>query len=245
MPKVVSKEELQQRFNDHRLMSMNQLEELFPEHKIDEFQFRFLKKGYRNVTVFDIESINFDARLGFVICWYAKRWDVLTGKTEMVYDRLEVDDMKKGYKSKNFDFDYRILGTLMQELQQADIVAGHYNSKFDLPYVTMRNNLTGQPENNPKYNDFKVMDTWRIMKMKHNAYNSGGNSLRNAGYIINGHDDKTSVDLSIWKTMYYVSHPKWKPYRKYICEHCELDVIQNYDVFLDLANRVPIGGSSV
>jgi hypothetical protein len=245
MPKKVDRQELQQRFDNHRLMSMVQLEELFPNKKIDEFQFNFLKKGYRHVTTFDIEAINFDARLGFVICWYAKRWDVLTGKTKMIHDELNPSDMKKGYKSKSFDFDKRILVSLMTELKSADIVTGHYISKYDIPYVTARNDLVGQSEINPEYNDFKLMDTWRIMKQKYNAYNSGGNSLRNAGFIINGHDDKTSVDLSIWKTMYYVSHPDWKKCLKYITSHCKIDVEQNYKIFQKLSKRVPIGGASV
>ena len=83
------------------------------------------------------------------------------------------------------------------------------------------------------------------VKNKYNLYNSGGNSLRNAGKIVAGYDDKTSVDLFIWKNIYYKDHPKWKSSMKYICDHCEIDVYQNFDVFIKEMKRIPVGGTSV
>lgn len=182
--------------------------------------------------------------MGYVICWYALRWDILTGERELIYDRLEYDDMEQGYATKNFDFDKRILQTLAEELQKADVVVGHYISKFDIPYICQRCHLTGQDDLVPQYNDFRIIDTWKVTKNKYNMYNSGGNNLRNAGRVIAGYDDKTSVDLFIWKTMYYNSHPKWKKHRKYICDHCEIDVYQNFDLFWKLMQRIPAGGAS-
>ena len=246
MPKKITKEQLQQRFDSKFKMSRVQLEELFPEYNISEDQMRFLEKGIRNILVFDIEATGFDARMGFIICWWGLKVDILTGKTEMVYDNVEKEDMQYGYKTKNFDFDKRILSTLSNELRSADMVTGHYITKYDLPFFEARCYLTRQEELVPEYMEkIFVFDTWRATKQKLNLYNSGGNSLRNAGYVVAGYDGKTSVDLNIWKTMFYASHPKWNKYRKYINEHCEIDVYQNYDVFKKLIKRMPIGGGRI
>lgn len=237
--------EIKEYFQNHKKLHEFEVDKLFKVENLSKEQYRWLCKGYRNVLVFDIESINFDARMGFMICWYALRWDMVTNKTQMIYDRLEPDDMKKEYKNKSFDFDKRILGTLSEEIRRNDIVAGHYISKFDLPFFSARCHLTKQDELVPDYNDCKIIDTWRITKQKYNLYNSGGNSLRNTGFVIAGHDNKTSVDLNIWKTMYYESHPDWKQCRKYICDHCEIDVNQNFDVLKKEIKRIPVGGGSI
>jgi hypothetical protein len=91
--------------------------------------------------------------MGFLICWYGYKWDILTGETEIVYDHLEPSDMKGSYSEQNHDFDKRILGTLAEEISKCDILAGHYISKFDIPYYTMRCHLTKQDDLVPEYND--------------------------------------------------------------------------------------------
>ena len=238
-------QQIQQRYDNHQKLHEFEVDKLFKVKNLDKEQYRWLCKGYRNFSVFDIEAQLFDARMGYVICWYVYKWDILTNKTEITYDYLRPEDMMRGYKTKNFDFDIRILQTLTEELSKADIVVGHYISKFDLPYVTARCHLTKQDNLVPDYNDFRIIDTWRVTKNKYNLYNSGGNSLRNGGKVIVGHDDKTSVDLFIWKNIYYKDHPKWKKSMKYICDHCEIDVIQNFELFLKEMKRIPVGGSSV
>ena len=149
----ISVAEIQERFNKHQKLHEFEVDTLFDVENLSDEQYRWLCKGYRHFTVFDIEAQLFDARMGYVICWYALRWDILTGKKEMIYDCLRPEDMKKGYKTKNFDFDIRILGTLADELSRADVVVGHYITKFDLPYVTSRCHLTKQDDLIPNYND--------------------------------------------------------------------------------------------
>ena len=127
----LNKDQIQERFDNHNKLHEFEVDYLFDVKKLNKEQYRWLMKGYRYFTIFDIESINFNARMGFVICWYALRWDILTDEKEMIYDSLQPSDMNKGYKTKNFDFDIRILQTLAAELSQADVVAGHYISKFD------------------------------------------------------------------------------------------------------------------
>jgi len=236
---------IKQRFNRHQKIREDEVDKLFNVSNLDKEKYRWLCKGYRNVLIFDIESISFDARMGYMICWYGLRWDILTDKTSMVYDQLEPKDMKSNYKKQSFDFDSRILGTLSQEIEKCDILAGHYISKFDIPYYTARCHLTKQDHLVPDYMDCRIIDTWRLTKQKYNLYNSGGNSLRNAGKVIGGFDNKTSVDLQIWKTIYYEAHPKWKKCRKYICDHCEIDVYQNFEILKKLMRRANAGGSSI
>jgi len=229
---------IQARFNNHQKIRNDEVDKLFNVSNLTDEQYRWLGKGYRNFVIFDIESINFDARMGFIICWYALKWDLLTDKKEMIYDQLEPKDMKDNYKKQSFNFDARILGTLSDIIKDCDVLVGHYISKFDVPYWAARCHLTKQHDLVPDYMDCRMIDTWRITKMKYNLYNSGGNSLRNAGVIINGENNKTSVDLQIWKTIYYVEHPKWRWSRKYICDHCEIDVYQNFELFKKQMRRI-------
>lgn len=241
----LSLEQIEKRFDNHQKLHSFEVDELFGVKNLDDEQYRWLEKGYRDVLVFDIETLNFDARMGFLICWYGYKWDILTGETEIVYDHLEPSDMKGSYSERNHDFDKRILETLAEEISKCDILAGHYISKFDIPYYTMRCHLTKQDDLVPEYNDCRIIDTWRITKTKYNMYNSGGNSLRNAGKVIAGYDDKTSVDLDIWKSIYYVKNRDWKKNLKYICDHCEIDVCQNYDLLRKEMLRINAGGMSI
>ena len=237
--------EIRARFDKHQKLHEFEIDTLFDVKNLSKEQYRWLCKGYRHFTVFDIEAIGFDVRMGFMICWYALRWDILTDKTEVIYDRLEEKDMKQNYKLQKMDFDTRILQSLSDELKQADIVVGHYIERFDLPYFNARCHQTGQDDLTTEYLDARLQDTWKIVKKKYNLYNSGGNSLRNSGTVILKKDDKTSVNLDIWKTMYYKSHPKWKHCRKYICDHCELDVWQNFELWKKIMKKVPVGGASI
>lgn len=245
MVRELSIEQIQDRYDKHQKLHDFEVDKLFGVKNLTKEQYRWLAKGYRNVTIFDIEAVNFDVRMGFLICWFAIRWDLLTDKKEVVYDQLEPKDMQSSYAQKSHDFDKRILGTLAEEIARCDILAGHYIQKFDIPYYTARAHLTKQDDLVPEYMDCRIIDTWRITKNKYNLYNSGGNSLRNAGYIIAGHDSKTSVEMEKWKTMYYVKHPEWKACRKYITDHCEIDVWQNLDVLQKQMKRINAGGSSI
>jgi len=244
----LSMDALQERFDNHRKLHDFEVDELFKGEKHKPFtteQYRWLCKGYRHFLIFDIESINFDARMGFMICWYGLKWDFVTNKTQMIYDQLEPADMKSNYHRQSFDFDERILGTLSVAIKECQVLVGHYISKFDVPFFCARCNLTKHDDYVPDNFECRVQDTWRITKTKYNMYGKGGNSLRNAGTVIVGADNKTSVDLQIWKTIYYQDHPHWKKNRKYICDHCEIDVYQNFELFKKLMRRVAPGGASI
>lgn len=245
--RLLTKEQIQDRFDSHKKLHDFEVKKLFGELKGKDVEerMRWLEKGYRNFLIFDIEAQLFDVRMGYMICWYAIEWDLVTDKYQMVYDYLREDDMKEGYNTQSMNFDKRLLSTLAKEFDWADVISGHYISKFDIPYFCSRCHLTGQDDLVPKYNSARIQDTWAITKRKYNLWNSGGNSLRNTGTVILGKDDKTSVDLKIWKTIYYKSHPKWKQCLKYICDHCEIDVEQNFNVVVKEMKRVAVGGGSI
>lgn len=242
----LTKPEIQAKFDNHNKLHQFEVDKLFgikDDKKLSKEQYRWLCKGFRNFFIFDIEALHFDARIGFMICWYGVRWDILTDECKVIYDHLEKKDMKEQYKKYWYDFDYYILQTLSRELKKSDVVVGHYIKKFDLPYFSKRAHITGQHNIDIEYNDFRIIDTWEVTKKKLNMYQSGGNSLRNAGYVLTGKDDKTSVDLDHWKGIYYADRPDWKKNRQYICDHCEIDIWQNFDVFMEEIKKVPVGGT--
>jgi hypothetical protein len=93
--------EIQARFDNHQKLHEFEVDALFDVKNLSKEQYRWLCKGYRNFTIFDIEAIGFDVRMGFMICWYALRWDILTDKTEVIYDRLEEKHETKLQITKN------------------------------------------------------------------------------------------------------------------------------------------------
>ncbi len=104
--------EIQARFDNHQKLHEFEVDILFDVKNLSKEQYRWLCKGYRHFTIFDIEAQLFDARMGYVICWYALRWDILTGEKEMVYDHLSPDDMKKGTRQRTLTLTLDITNTI-------------------------------------------------------------------------------------------------------------------------------------
>ena len=91
------------RYDKHQKIHDAEVDKLFGVKNLTSEQYRWLGKGYRHFAIFDIEAMAFDARMGFMICWYNMRWDILTGEREMIYDQLEPADADERPEKNYFE----------------------------------------------------------------------------------------------------------------------------------------------
>lgn len=173
------------------------------------------------VGCLDIETGGLDAGFDLVFCWFIKT----SGKNEIWYDCITLDDLKKGYRDK------RILENLINTLWNYDRIVTHYGSnyRFDIPFVRTR--CIRQGIEFPTYGYLWLSDTYTMAKkllcLKSNRQG------RVAGAIL-GKDIKTKMTDNHWLAVKYGTIKEKKAALEYIKGHCEADVIQLDENYLKL-----------
>lgn len=158
-----------------------------------------------NILFFDIEATNLKADYGYMLC-VSWKWA----------DAKKVEHLSIT-QSPTFAKDHTCDKWLVEEfrkiLEKADIIIGHYSTRFDYPYLQTRalyHKLKPLP--NPNH-----IDTWRVAR-KTLALHS--NRLASLAAVM-GVEEKTPLSGPIWiKAM--AGHP---PSIKYVVEHCDQDVV--------------------
>lgn len=228
MPKILTKDEIQKRFNNHMKLSDLQLEVLFGPD-LTNMQKRYLQHGIRYQFIYDIETSDFDPEQNFIICYCGIMRDILTGEVEYLQDSITKKDIHTAVEKHTFDFDYRLLQTLSYNIKHADQVVGHYSTKFDNKYFRSRCLFTKQEDLIPDYGDVSFGDTWRMMKTTMKAKR---NTLKNFIRQTTGNDEKSFVDLKYWYITHFKDHKLWKQSMDYIIDHCVKDVRMTYEGLL-------------
>lgn len=165
------------------------------------------------VGCFDIETGALDAGFDIVYTWFLKT----SGKDEIVYDCISLDDLQKGRK------DRRILESLVNTLWEYDRIITHYGSnfRFDIPFVRTR--CIRQGIDFPTCGMLWVSDTYSMAKkllcLKSNRQG------RVASAIL-GKDIKTKMEDNHWLAVKYGTNAEKRKALKYIRDHCEADVHQ-------------------
>ena len=222
--RVLKVPQLQERFRRHQMLHDFEVDELFKGVKHRPFnaqQYRYLQKGIRHQVIFDIETSDFNPLGNFIIGYVAIHRDIVTGKEVVHEDSIRKSDISLGVKLDSFNFDTRLLSTLMKIINRADQVVGHFSSKFDMPYVRSRLLLTNQGHLIPRYGDVRYGDSWRMMK---NSIKAPRNTLVNLALYTNTKNEKTIVSMEHWKRCYFKDSPKWAKSKEYIMSHCRKDV---------------------
>lgn len=161
---------------------------------------------------FDIETTNLSADFGFMICACVRDFELNKTTT------FRIDDYK-GFKLDRTD-DFYLVRDLRDKLEEADVICGHYSSRFDLPYLNSR----------LLFHDTHVVppiphiDTWRIAR---NRLAMTRNSLASLAEFFNGHNEKTHVDKQIWIR----ASAGHRDAIDYIVDHCQKDVLVLQDVY--------------
>lgn len=174
------------------------------------------------IMFLDIETTNLNANFGYILCISWKFNDEKKVRTISITDfpRFKTDPTNDKDVVKNF----------AKELPKADIICGHYSSRFDIPFVNSRllnHNLNPLPP-------MPHIDTWRVAR-----YNMKLNSNRLASITaFFSLEEKTPLSGPIWiKAM--AGH---KPSIRYVVKHCEQDVLvleQVYNKIRPLINNHP------
>lgn len=135
---------------------------------------------------FDIETTNFKANIGFILSWAIKYHN---GKT--VYDVITKKDIMDG------KFDKRIVKSLLDELENVDILVSYYGTGFDVPFLRTRALYWGF--NFPAYGSIYHFDVYyrvrRLLKLHRNSMDAASRFF--------GIDGKTHVDVSMWAKAAY------------------------------------------
>jgi uncharacterized protein YprB with RNaseH-like and TPR domain len=171
------------------------------------------------VGYFDIETYGFKANFGLMLSWA-----MFVPKEVRVQDDGSLKISKKGktyhdFMKRNEAIDYkkldkRITGSLLDAINEVDIVVGYYSTRFDVPFTRTRAAKWEVPF--PKYQDKYHADMWFVVR---SLYSLSRNTLQQACALF-GIDGKTHVDYDLWDRA-RLGDPDAMAY---VDDHCVADV---------------------
>jgi uncharacterized protein YprB with RNaseH-like and TPR domain len=134
---------------------------------------------------FDIETSQLNASFGFMISWALKD----DGKT-ILSDSLT----KKDFKDAGYDDpDKRIVRSMVDTLNEFDVITFHFGEYFDAPFARSRAILYGYPF--PEHGQLAKIDTWKWAKRNLKLHSNRLDAI--AEYL--GVNSKTHLSPAIWR----------------------------------------------
>ena len=158
-------------------------------HKFLEHYNCYLKENpdEQRVGFLDIEASHLTADIGILLTWSIKRANgkVLTGSIT----KADIDSAPRGRE------DAKVVRSLVEALNEFDVIVTYYGSKFDIPFMRTRAVMLGIPF--PHYGTLKQIDAYYSVKFKFRLIS---NRLVRACKAILGKSDKTEIDWDIWRS---------------------------------------------
>lgn len=157
-----------------------------------------------NVVLWDIETTNLNANYGFILCACYK---VLGEKKTHT---IRIDDYK--LHKKDCTNDRLLVKDMVEVLSDADMLVGHYSTRFDLPFLNSR----------ALYHKLDLVapvphvDTWRVAR---NGLKLNSNRLASIAEFL-GKRQKTPILNTQWLRA-MAGHKKSIDY---VVEHCLADI---------------------
>jgi uncharacterized protein YprB with RNaseH-like and TPR domain len=157
-----------------------------------------------NILLFDIETTNLNANYGFILAACYKK---IGDKKVSV---LRIDDYK--LHKRDCTNDYMLVRDLVDVLSSADMLVGHYSTRFDLPFVNSR----------ALYHKLDLVapvphvDTWRVAR---NGLKLNSNRLASIAEFL-GNKQKTPILNTQWLRA-MAGHQKSIDY---VVQHCIADI---------------------
>lgn len=160
------------------------------------------------ILYFDIESTDLTASFGQTLM-IGYKW----AHEDYVYCPTITD--YPGWKNINpLERDRQLLADFYEIFAEADVVVGHYASRFDLPFLNTRNLLlNGQP-----YPEVPLIDTWRIARRK---LKMGSNRLEHLAELFQCESQKGGVPRQTWRLSKFHDEGALEELRDY----CMTDVL--------------------
>lgn len=150
------------------------------------------------ILVFDIETSPLKAFVFQKSVWKANvgadqvisEWFMLCWGAKWLFDEDIISDRLSGKEARNED-DSRIVKSLYDLLNEADIVVAHNGDSFDVPNMNTRFVVNDLPPTRP----FQTIDTKLVAKKQ---FGFTHNSLNGLGKVF-GFDPKMDTDFELWK----------------------------------------------
>ena len=175
--------------------------------------------GIKKIGYLDIEATDLDGKFGFMLSWVLEKRDLNTGKSTTVYDIIDKPTIDKELKNRSINFDKDILESLFAEMQDIDLIIGHYfvgKFRFDIPFLRARAIITGA-KGFPEHRVIKYADTHKMAKQLYKMRTYG---LASVGDLFDVHDKKTPITRHDWVLAKFGD----KKALKYILDHNIQDV---------------------
>lgn len=174
------------------------------------------------ILYFDLETTGLRADWDNIICaCYA--WD--DGKVHTL--------KRVNYKPKNLLDDKGVAEAMAEQIRKANVVVGHYSSRFDWPFLATRMEKWQLPPLPVPQRDVKHVDTWRIARFK---MKFGSNRLDNIAKFLGVKARKTGIHQDTWQ----LARIGDKKALKYIYEHCVADIEVLREVFQRIKHMAPV-----
>ncbi|RLC81728.1 MAG: hypothetical protein DRJ03_19860 [Chloroflexi bacterium] len=164
-------------------------------------------------AVFDIETTNFKANIGYMLSWAVYYPD----EDRTVWDVINKDEI---FELKR---DARICQTLIDELKGVDILMGYNSTRFDIPFWRTRCIANGLLDQFPKYGEMRHIDVYYYSRSKVATHRK---SLDTISTFL-GVGGKTPVDIGVWADA-QLGH---KPALDKVLEHNIIDVKVTWDTY--------------
>ena len=154
---------------------------------------------------FDLECSSLDGDFGVILCGVIKP----AGQKPKVF---RLDELSKTWETRRSN-DYPVVKAIVDELGKYDIVAAHFGTRYDFPFLRTR--MLAHDMGPLKQQ--KIIDPWAIAR-RHLKF--GRNTLDRITQLFDC-NTKTSVDLRVWARAMLDGDRRAM---NYIVEHCVEDV---------------------
>ncbi len=191
------------------------------EHKVDRLgllrKHEALIDGKR-VGHLDIETNGFNADFHTMLCWYIKE----NNENKFFHDNITQEDRNLENK---LQIDKRITQSLVDTLNDFDVIVTYYGEGFDLPFV--RSRAIFHNIDFPHYGNILSIDAWKIARVKLKLHSNRLDSV--ADFF--GVNSKTKLDFRDWVPAVFGDEKALSR----ILEHNKQDVITLDHVYNKLA----------
>jgi uncharacterized protein YprB with RNaseH-like and TPR domain len=145
-----------------------------------------LAAGEPKIMYFDIETSDLSAGFGELLC-FGYWWHHETRPRVLnIYDYEGWDDLPVERRDKY------LLADVAMIMEEADVIIGHYSTKFDFPFIQTRLAIHKmKPIPQPIH-----IDTWRISKY---CLKLNNNKLKTIAEALECDEQKAGVPLMVWR----------------------------------------------
>lgn len=159
----------------------------------------FNRQWYENEDIrigyLDIEATGLTANSDWMLSWAINNRSHSGKKYDTVaYSYVTSDEIFAAPGKVNKDYDRQLVGDLLDELENYDLIVTYYGTGFDIPFIRTRAMILGL-DNFPKPKKIAHLDLYYHVRSKMSL---AKNSLAMATKCLNI-DGKTHLDFTYWK----------------------------------------------